>query len=60
MILFLYIKMVNEYYQKHKERLQKETRGRYQNLSEEERNKKGVSTIRNVGRSYISIEEIVI
>ena len=60
MILFLYIKMVNEYYQKHKERLQKETRGRYQNFSEEERNKKGVSTIRNVGRSYISIEEIVI
>ena len=52
--------MVNEYYQKHKERLQKETRGRYQNFSEEERNKKGVSTIRNVGRSYISIEEIVI
>ena len=60
MILFLYIKMVNEYYQKHKERLQKETRERYQNLSEEERNKKGVSTIRNVGRSCLSIEEIVI
>ena len=52
--------MVNKYYSKRKERLQKELRGRYQNLSEEERNKKGVSTIRNVGRSYISIEEIVI
>ena len=52
--------MVNEYYQKHKERLPKETRGRYQNLSEEERDKKGVSSIRNVGRSSLSIEEIII
>ena len=29
--------MVNNYYQKHKERLQKETRERYQNLFEEEK-----------------------
>ena len=29
--------MVNNYYQKHKERLQKEARERYQNLFEEEK-----------------------
>ena len=29
--------MVNKYYQKHKERLQKEARGRYQNFSEKEK-----------------------
>ena len=29
----LYIKMLNMYYQKHKEGLQKEARERYQNLS---------------------------
>ena len=29
--------MVNKYYQKHKERLQKEASERYQNLSEEEK-----------------------
>ena len=29
--------MVNNYYQKHKERLRKEARERYQNLSEEEK-----------------------
>ena len=31
--------MVNKYYQKHKERLLKEARQRYQNLSEEEKDK---------------------
>ena len=36
---FLYIK-INKYYRKHKERLQKEARGRYQNLSEEEKEKR--------------------
>ena len=46
--------MGNKYYQKHKERLQ-----RYQNLSEEEK-EKGVSIIKNVSRSYLSIEEIII
>ena len=50
--------MVNIYYQKHKERLQIEACERYQNLFEEE--KKGVGTIRNVSRSYLSIEEIII
>ena len=29
--------MVNKYYQKHKERLRKEARERYQNLSEEQK-----------------------
>ena len=33
--------MTNNYYQKHKYRLQKEARERYQNLSEEEKEKKG-------------------
>ena len=32
--IFLYIKMVNKYYQKNKENLQKEARESYQNLSE--------------------------
>ena len=32
--------MVNKYYQKHEERLQKEVGERYQNLSEEEKDKK--------------------
>ena len=32
--------MVNKYYQKHKERLQKEACERYQNLSEEEKGKR--------------------
>ena len=31
--------MVNNYYQKHKERLQKKARERYQNFSEEEKDK---------------------
>ena len=37
---FLYIKMSNKYYQKHKEKLKKTTRERYQNLSQEEKEKK--------------------
>ena len=37
---FLYIKMINEHYQTHKERRRKEEHKRYQNLSEEEKNKK--------------------
>ena len=32
--------MVNKYYQKHKERLRKEARERFQNLSEEEKDKR--------------------
>ena len=39
-IFFVYIKMVNNYYEKHKERLQKEPREWYQNLSEEEKDKR--------------------
>ena len=37
---FLYIKMTNNYYQKHKERLWKEIRKRYLNFSKEEEKKK--------------------
>ena len=40
-MLFLYIKMVNRYCQKHKEKFRKEARERYQNLSEEDKEKKG-------------------
>ena len=32
--------MVNKYYQKNKEKLRKETQGRYQNLSEKEKEKR--------------------
>ena len=38
-IFFLYIKMTNNYYQKNKEKLQKEARDGYQILSEEEKDK---------------------
>ena len=36
----LYIKILNKYYQKQKEKLWKEARERYQNLSEEAKNKR--------------------
>ena len=39
-IFFLHIKMVNKYYQKHKESLRKESRERYQNLAEEDKDKR--------------------
>ena len=70
--------MSNKYYQKHKEKLRKEAREIYQNLSEEEKTKgekrakkgikillnikkeKSVNIIRNVSRSYLSIEGIII
>ena len=39
-IFFLHVKMANKYYQKHKEKLQKEARERYQNISEKEKEKK--------------------
>ena len=39
-LFFIYIKMTNNYHQKNKEMLQKEARERYQNLSEEEKDKK--------------------
>ena len=69
--------MVNKYYQKHKERLQKEARGRYQNFLKKKnkkgekrpekdikillkrKKKKGVSIIKNVSRSYLNIEEVI-
>ena len=70
--------MISKYYQKNKEKLQKESRERYQNLSEEKKTKsanflekdikivpkkkkkKGVSIIKNISKSYLSIEEIII
>ena len=54
--------MVNKYYQKHKEKLRKEARERYQNLSEEEKDKwqkKSETDIKiflnNKSRDYLSI-----
>ena len=40
-IYIVYIEMTNEYYQKNKEKLRKEVRESYKNLSEEEKQKKG-------------------
>ena len=39
-VFFLYIKITNKYYQKHKEGLQKEAPEKYQNLCEEEKDKR--------------------
>ena len=50
---FVYIKVANKYYQKHKEKLQKEGRERYENLSEEEKEKKSISIIVNVIRIFL-------
>ena len=68
--------MVIKYYQKHKEKIRKEARERYKNLSEEEKDKrqkkndiksllkkkkkKGLNIFRNVRRSYLTVEEIII
>ena len=66
------------YYQKHKERLQKEASERYQNLSAEEKDKsrkkareryhnltkkkknKGAIVMKNVSKSYLIMEVIII
>ena len=40
-IFFLYIKMTNKYYQKHKEKLLKAAHEKYQYLSEEGKDKRG-------------------
>ena len=40
--------MVNKYYQKSKEKLQKEARGRYQNLSVEEKEKRRKKWLRQI------------
>ena len=43
---FVYIKIVNNYCQKNKEKLRKEARERYQTLSEEEKDKRQKKTPR--------------
>ena len=43
--------MINKFYQKHKEKLRKEARERYQNLSEEEKEKKGEKGLRQISKS---------
>ena len=55
---FLYIKMSNKYYQKHKEKLKKTTRERYQNLSQEEK-EKSVSIIMDVIRIFLRNKSII-
>ena len=40
--------MVNKYHQKNKKKLQKEACGRYQNLSEEEKEKKAKKDLRQI------------
>ena len=46
--------MVNSYYQKQKEKLRREVRERYQNLSGEEKDKKRLETdIMNVIRNFL-------
>ena len=53
--------MANKYYQKTKEKLQKETRKRYQNLSEEEKDKirkrleKGIKILLKKKRGKVSV-----
>ena len=39
-IFFIYIKIATNYYQNYKEKLRKKDRKRYQNLSEEEKDKR--------------------
>ena len=46
-IFFLYIKMANDYFQKHKEKLQKEARAIYQNCSEKKK-KMGKRSEKNI------------
>ena len=53
--------MANKYYQKTKEKLQKETRKRYQNLSEEKKDKirkrleKGIKILLKKKRGKVSV-----
>ena len=53
--------MANKYYQKHKENLQKEARKRYQNLSEEKKDKirkrleKGIKILLKKKRRKVSV-----
>ena len=52
-ILFLYIKMTDNYYQKHKEKLEKEACERYQNLFEAEKKGQYHRIIVNVIRIFL-------
>ena len=55
--------MTNKYYQKHKERLRKEAREKYENLSKEEKNTKSEKMpekdikifLKNKSRNYFSM-----
>ena len=52
-IFFLYINMANDYFQKHKEKLQKEARAIYQNRSEKKKRKNA----KKVREKYQNISE---
>ena len=55
-LCFVYMKMANKYYQKHKEKLRKEARERYQNLSEKKR-KKGKKKACDRYRNFLDEEK---
>ena len=44
--------MTNNYYQKHKEKLRKEARERYQNISKEEKDKKQKKGSSQISKSF--------
>ena len=50
-IIFLYIEMTNNYYQKRNERLRKEAREIKQNLLEEEKSKWQIKVLRKKSKS---------
>ena len=58
--LYIYIKIINQYYKKHKENLQKEVRERYQNFSkkkktkDEKRPKKYIKTLLKKKKKKVS------
>ena len=50
--ILVYIKMVNKYYQKHKQKWQEKALERYQNLSEEEKDKRKKKGARKISKFY--------
>ena len=62
-IFFLYIKMTNNYYQKHKEKLHNKAHESYQNLSQEEkekRRKKFLERYQNLSEKEKNKSDIII
>ena len=57
MLFFLFIKVTNNYYQKHKERLVKKVREKYQNYSEKEKGKRWKKTRENYQNFTVAEKE---